>query len=164
MVTSVLIEDFPSSSANFTIIGDDEMLTAMDFWDKEDSLLQGLSHLSQFKGCEIWSDLRPWHWTFLITDNIEKLMALPKNKRNDPDHPVNQSLDIMLSGLILCMREKADMRAEFIKIQRIGPHNVNFDYQGSIMLEVVKSQAKHGLAVVVDNTNVEPTSEDDKDS
>jgi hypothetical protein len=149
-----MIEDYITSSATYTIFGDEEKDPLIESWDKEDHLLLGLQHTLLFNGYTRWSELRPKQFKFLIIHNLELFYELDKVDRKDPDHPVVVSLDNLISGLIHCLFLHADIRLEFLKIQRVAPAVVNFDFHASVMLENVKGSSPPGLTVIVDNTKV----------
>lgn len=157
MVTSVLIEDYSTSSANYVIIGQDDLEEVENIWFEEDSLLMGLQNTKAFDGRRTLSDLKPWHFHFLIANNLEAIFELKKEDRDDPNHPAVTSLDVLISAFVYCIKDYGSARVEFIKIQRVEPMVVNFDYHASVMLELTyhDKESKPGLSVVVDNTKAD---------
>lgn len=152
MITSVMIEDYASRSANYTIYDDDDLAEITKVWTIEDPLLVALRDTSIFENTPRWCDLRPWHFKFLITQTLEKMFELPAKERDNPENPVMKSIDFIISALLYCLWKNSDVRVEFMKIQRIDTTVVNFDYRGSIMLEPTKSEPKPGLQLAVDNS------------
>ena len=152
MVSTVMVEDYESRSAYYTVVGDEEIDEVKAIWELEDVLLCGLQETRVFSGLTRWCDLRPWHIKFLITQTLEKVYELSGNDRNDSNHPTIKSLDVLIACLIHCLETCADVRVEFLKIQRIESMVVNFDYRGSLMLEPQLSEPKPGLSLAVDNS------------
>lgn len=154
MVTSVLIEDYATQSANYVIIDEDDLEDIENIWFQEDTLLMGLQHTKAFDGRRTLSDLKPWHFHFLIANNLEAIFELKKEDRDDGNHPAVRSLDTLISAFIYCIKDYGSSRVEFMKIQRVEPMVVNFDYRASVMLELTynNKDSKPGLSVVVDNT------------
>lgn len=152
MVTSVMVEDYVTNSVFYTIFDDEDMDYISDKWFQEDSLLMGLQKTKEFDGRRCLADLKPWHFHFLITNNLEVLFELPEDERKNPECAEVKSLEVLVSAFLFHMHDHCNSRVEFMKIQRVEPGVVNFDYRASLMLELKYPEPKRGLSVVVDNS------------
>ena len=152
MIVSVMVEDYITNSVFNTIFDEDDMEFMLERWFEQDSLLMGLQNTKEFDGLTTLNDLKAWHFHFLITNTLELLFALPESVRKDPESPEIRSFENMVSAFLFYMVEQLNSRVEFVKIQRVAPGVVNFDYRASIMLELKYPEPKPGLLVVIDNS------------
>lgn len=152
-MVSILVNDYVSNDNYYLHHTDNDLKKIEDNWYHQDSLLVNLQHTSLFKNRTRWCDLKPIHFNLLIVRNFVHIDNLKHSQRHDCSHPVLQSLMFLILALAKCLYVNSDSNVEFLKINRIKSDVVNFSYQASICLEIIKEEQRE-LKVVVDNTKI----------
>ena len=158
MPTSVYVDDFFLKARWHLLIDEEEMRVIDDRWDKPESLIIGLSNGKGsgpfFKNCRVWSDLRPIQLKFLLTRNFVLMDMLTEEERLDDSHPTVDSFNFLIAALIKCLEVRGDCVVESLKIQRLDKDTLNFDFRGTLLLELgdIPPPKEMKLSVVVDNT------------
>lgn len=152
-MTTVILNDF---------IGDRRMAILFNYpqdfvrinanWEVEDKLLTSLSNNEAFKDNKRWCDLSPTHYRFLIMSCLNKVVLLTDEEQADQHHPAMADLTFLLTGFIKCLETRTESTLELMRINRLGEHEILYDYAGSINMHLDSLRPKSGLRVIVDNT------------
>jgi hypothetical protein len=152
-MTTVILNDFVTDSRTAILFNYPQDFQRVNtFWETEDQLLTNLQGNEAFKDRTRWCDLSPTHFRFLIMSNLNKVSALNDDERGDPNNIIMASLTFLLTGFIKCLETRTESTLELMRINRLGDHEVLYDYAGSINMSLESLRPKSGLRVIVDNT------------
>jgi hypothetical protein len=154
-MTTVIINDFSTDRRVAILFNHPQDFTRVDaYWEVEDKLLVNLSELNvAFKDRRRWCDLSPTHYRFLIMENLNKVAALSDEDQANDTNPTMVSLTFILTAFIKLLENVTESTIELLRINRLGEHEVLYDYSGSINMHLDSIRPKRdGLRVIVDNT------------
>jgi hypothetical protein len=158
MTTMLFVDDCVNNERYYITLSDIDNRKITDNWNSPDTLLVDLVNTKFFEGKTTWGELKPIHFKFLIMRNFIHMDRLKAKQRMDTNNPVVASLYFLIGGLLRSISEKADTTVEFMKIIRITPAHINFDFHASLKLELDTftndddPMEETALKVVVDNT------------
>lgn len=154
-MTTVIINDFSTDRRVAILFNHPQDFARVDaYWETEDKLLVGLSDLNEaFAGRRRWCDLSPTHYRFLIMETLNKMAALSDEEQSDDTNPTMVSLTFVLTAFIKLLENVTESTIELLRLNRLGDHEVLYDYAGSINMHLDSIRPKRdGLRVIVDNT------------
>jgi hypothetical protein len=154
--TTVIIDNHLINERRTIIFTDKEFKKVQELWNNTDPAIAELAQDgSIFENCSKWSDLRALHYKFLIAKNLITFDELPADQKNKEQNDTVRSLYFLLMALVRCLELRADTNVELVKVQRFSGSLINFEYSGSVALNVtpvVKKKPTRNLTVIVDNT------------
>lgn len=152
-MTTVILNDFVGDRRTAILFNYPQDFARIDAnWEIEDKLLSALAHHDAFKNHKRWCDLSPTHFRFLIMSCLNKVAGLTDEEQSDQHNPVMSDLTFLLTGFIKCLESRTESTLELMRINRLGEHEVLYDYAGSINMHLDSLRPKSGLRVIVDNT------------
>lgn len=155
MSTTVIINDFIKDRRTTIVFHESDFLRVEENWETPDRLLAELQDHPVFAKRERWSDLNPTHFRLLLMSNLRKTADLSEEDMATPDNPTVTSLQFLICALIYCLQRRTESQIEMMRINRIGDHEVAYDYAASLNMAVdlpKKDGPKGGLRVIVNNT------------
>jgi hypothetical protein len=157
LLTAVVVDDLVTNQRYNVTLSDAETEKVEKNWNRPDVLLDGLSSTTAlFSGRSTWADLRPLHFKILILRNFCHLDELTLEEKQNAKHPAIQSLYFLIAALIKSLVQHADTSLLFLKLTRLAPDRISFDYNATVLLELEGSEPlDSGLKIVVDNTKEE---------
>lgn len=138
MTVNIIIENYKSNNKIYLTYLDNEFKEIDQNWDKEDKLLLDMNRLNLLKDKLTWSKLDSIDFTFLITENLKKIIELPQGEIFNQKNPSTKSLNFLIKGLVRCLEEKSSIILETLKIQIINEQNVNYQFIGTICISIDK--------------------------
>jgi hypothetical protein len=157
VTTTVIINDFVKDRRSVIVFHEPDFMSVEEHWEKSDRLLADLQDHPAFTKRERWCDLNPTHYRLLLMSNLKKLAALSDDEMKTPNNATISSLQFLICALIYCLQRRTESLIEMMRINRIGDHEVAYDYAASLNMAVDLPRKdggpKGGLRVIVNNSD-----------
>ena len=145
----VIINDFEIGRRILYVLDEKDFIRQKRIWYDTDDLLISMNN-DLFAGKIRWCDLEIKHFHVMIVNMLRILGNLDDDARGDKTNPLVIRLTFFLCGLISLMQNKTDSIIELMKINRISPNDVLYDYSATMDVKVISSPHSN-LKIVVDN-------------
>jgi len=151
MSVTVIFDNFPGDRRYFITLTEDDFNIVDQSWDTADYQLSSYSSLVMFEGVNVWSDLAPNQYEFLVLKAMIDFYSLTDDEQLDDNNPIVVALRFFVTGLVKCVETRAQFNIEILKLQYVNDCTMNFEIISSITMTLEPLQ-KTKLKVVVDNT------------
>lgn len=157
-MANVIINDYVTSKRVKLIFLAEDYEIVNDRWESKPEILGNLQEHEFFEGCFRWCDLSSAHFRVLIANHLDSVSYLAEEDRVDDENPLVSSLNFLICALVRCIEIAADCHIEFLKLNRVGEHEVAVEFYAAMQMEIVprrkrkKKKTDDPFAVVIDNT------------
>lgn len=156
MATSCIIDDYVKRKRASILFTEGNFDAVVKQWDGEAQMLLNVQGIEFFKDRTTWASLDPVHFRLLITNTFNNRdKVVPIEKHFDDTEPLIGTLYFLLMGLIYSLQLRTGAAVDTIRVMRVSELDVTFEFTLTMMPEEKKHRAppKHGLQVIVDNTD-----------
>ena len=149
---TILIDDYVTS-CHYTLGCDKKLLSKVHMtWNIPDKIIVDMNSTKLFSNKSSWADLDLNSLKFLICASFIHLVSLSESQRCDLNIPSVDSFVFLVSCLIYWLEINSQCQVEIIRIRRIRPDYLNFDFTAASSLLLKNIATRPELKVIVDNT------------
>lgn len=153
MICHVIINDFEISRRMKYVLDDMDFDRQRTLWHDTDELLIAAQSHDLFKGRTRWSQLEIKHFHIMIVNMLKILSAMNDEARGDKTNAAVMRLAFFLCSLIFLLQEKTGYQIELLRVNRVSPADVVYDFNASLDVKIEPVISHSGLKVVIDNGN-----------
>lgn len=152
MICHVIINDFEIGRRMLYVLEDADFAYRTEIWNNTDELLITIQKNELFSGKTHWCDLDIKHFHAMILNMLKIMGNLDDNSRGDKTNPLVVRLTFFLCSLVSLIQDKTGSIIEMMKINRISPSDIVYDYHATLDVKIAPSMPHNtNLKVVVDN-------------
>lgn len=153
MSVTVIFDNFPGDRRYFITLLEEDFDIVDQCWDTDKYDLSNYSSsLPMFEGVNVWADIAPNQYEFLVLKSMIDFYALTDDEQIDDNNPIVVALRFFVTGLVKCIETRAQFNIEMIKLQYVNDCTMNFEITSSITMTLEPLEEKTKLKIVVDNT------------
>ena len=141
--TTVVINDFTNNRRTVIILDNRQFDLVAQAWGNEDSILVDMQRNNFFAGRTRWCDLNPTHFRLMVAHNMTMLARLPGDEHEDPKHPVNRSLNFLMTGLVVCLQHRTECLIELLRIARMSETEITYEFSASLNMAIDMQKPKN---------------------
>jgi hypothetical protein len=154
--TTVFLNDYVEKRRTGLTFAEDDFIMVEARWESEEQQLVALQNIDVFAGLTRYSQLSTEHFRVLLQQALIHYAKLPEGDKADPSHPTTALAHFLILSLARCVEIKTGAVVELLRINRISPQDISFDFSAVMDMNfakppVVKSDDEP-FKIVVDNT------------
>ena len=151
MICHVIINDFEIGRRMLYVLEDADFETKNSAWSNTDDLLSSIQNNELFHGKLHWCDLDIRHFHVMIVNMLKIMGKMDDISRADKTNPLVIRLTFFLCALISLIQDKTGSIIEMMKVIRVTPNDVVYDYNATLDVKIMPSSIHTNLKVIVDN-------------